>query len=106
MFDLKAIRDNPQEFDTNWGRRGLPPQTPDILKLDGERRGVQTKLQELQAERNQKSQEIGKIKKSGGDAQKVMDEVSALKNEMTALEERERTLAESLNQHLAGLPIF
>jgi seryl-tRNA synthetase len=31
MFDLKAIRENPDAFDAGWSRRGLDPQTKDIL---------------------------------------------------------------------------
>ncbi len=104
MFDLKTIRDNPAQFDAAMKRRKLEAQTPAILKLDEERRGIQTQLQTLQAERNDKSKKIGEIKRTGGDAQGIMDEVAALKNQMTELEERERTLAESLNQHLASLP--
>lgn len=104
MHDIRAIRENPESFDKGWARRGLSAQTPAILKLDEERRAVQTELQTLQAERNAKSQQIGEIKKAKGDAQAVMDQVTALKNRMSELEERERTIAESLNQHLAGLP--
>src|SRR5690606_4309602 len=101
---IKAIRDNPDAFDKGWARRGLEPQTPVILKLDEERRGIQTRLQEIQTERNEKSKKIGEIKKSGGDADAAMKEVAALKDQMAELEEKERTVAESLNQHLAGLP--
>lgn len=104
MFDIRAIRDEPEKFDAGWARRGLEPQTPAILQLDEERRAVQTELQELQAKRNEESKKIGEIKKSGGDAQEQMDAVAKIKDEMAALEEREGTLAESLNQHLAGLP--
>ena len=85
-------------------RRGLESQSASILSLDEERRAVQTKLQELQAARNETSKKIGEIKKSGGDAQEAMDAVAALKTEMGELEERERELSNSLNQHLAGLP--
>lgn len=104
MFDIKAIRENPDQFDKGWARRGLEAQSPAILKLDEERRALQTELQELQAKRNAESQKIGEIKKSGGDAQEQMEAVAAIKRAMSDLEERERTLAESLNQHLAGLP--
>ena len=104
MLDLKAIRDNPQDFDSAMARRGLDAQSPAILQLDEERRSVQTELQQLQQERNETSKEIGKIKSQGGDAQAAMDAVSALKTQMGELEEGERTLSESLNQHLAGLP--
>lgn len=104
MFDLKAIRENPAAFDAGWARRGLEAQTPAILKLDEERRAVQTQLQELQTKRNEESKKIGEIKKSGGDAEAQMAAVTALKTEVAELEERERTIASSLNQHLAGLP--
>lgn len=104
MHDIKYIRDNAGDFDTAMARRGLGPQSADILKMDEERRAVQTQLQELQATRNAESQKIGEIKKSGGDAQAQMDAVAAIKHEMVELEERERTLASSLNQHLAGIP--
>ncbi|MCF8496649.1 MAG: serine--tRNA ligase [Alphaproteobacteria bacterium] len=104
MFDIKAIRDNPEEFDKGWARRGMAAQTPAILKLDEERRTAQTALQDLQARRNAESQKIGEIKKSGGNADAQMEIVASLKREMADLEERERTLADSLNQHLASLP--
>ncbi len=104
MFDLKAIRDNPAAFDAAMKRRGLEPQSPAILKMDEERRAVLTELQTLQQERNEKSKEIGRIKSQGGDAQAAMDAVSALKTRMGELEEKERTLTESLNQHLSSLP--
>lgn len=104
MFDIKAIRDNPAAFDAAMARRKIEAQTPAILKLDEERRSAQTQLQELQSTRNEKSRAVGEVKKSGGDAAALMAEVAALKDRMTALEETERTLAESLNQHLAALP--
>ncbi len=104
MFDIRAIRNDPDAFDAAMKRRGLGKQTPDILRLDEERRAVQTDLQEVQAKRNEESKKIGEIKKSGGDAQEQMDAVARLKEQMTEFEEREATLANSLNQHLSGLP--
>lgn len=104
MHDIKAIRQDPAAFDKAMKRRGLEPQSAPILRLDEERRSVQTELQTLQSERNEKSKNIGQIKAKGGDTQALMEEVNELKTRMSELEERERTLAESLNQHLSGLP--
>ena len=104
MFDLKDIRKNPKDYDANWARRGLKPQTPEILKLDEKRRFVQTELQEIQNDRNVKSKEIGRIKSSGGDAQAIMDEVSSLKEKMSSLEDQEKNLTDALNGILASLP--
>lgn len=104
MHDIKYIRENPDAFDAAMQRRGKGAQSSSLLKLDEERRAIQTELQELQAKRNEESKKIGEIKKSGGDAQAQMDAVAAMKDDMAALEERERTVASSLDQHLAGLP--
>ena len=105
MHDIKFIRENPEAFDAAMVRRKFAEsQSAAILRLDGERRGVQTQLQELQARRNAESQKIGEIKKAKGDASVVMAQVAAMKDEMARLEEAERTVAESLNQHLASLP--
>lgn len=104
MHDIKFIRENPEAFDAAMQRRGKQPQSSSLLQMDSERREVQTELQTLQAERNEASKKIGEIKKAGGDAQEAMDAVAALKEKMGELEERERTIANSLNQHLAGLP--
>lgn len=104
MFDLKEIRKNPEFFDKGWSRRGLEPQTPFILELDEKRRAIQTQLQDVQAERNEKSKEIGKIKSQGGDAQSIMDKVSALKDKMAELENSERELTAQMDEKLSTLP--
>ena len=104
MFDLRAIRNEPTKFDANWARRGLSAQTPEILKLDEQRRAAQTQLQELQAKRNAESQKIGEIKKAKGDATAQMAVVSAMKDQMAALEVEEKDLADKLNGILSGLP--
>ncbi len=104
MFDIRAIRKEPDFFDKGWARRGLDAQTPAILKLDEDRRSVQTSLQELQAKRNEESKKIGQIKKEGGDAQAQMDAVAAIKDQMGDLEDKERALAEELKDLLSGLP--
>jgi len=104
MFDLRAIRENPEAFDLNWARRGIAPQSADILRMDEERRALQTTMQDLQQQRNAKSKEIGMIKAKGGNATNEMHDVGVLKDQIAELEVREATLAEALNQHLSSLP--
>lgn len=104
MFDIRAIRKEPEFFDKAWARRGLEPQTPQILALDSEWREGQTKLQGIQQKRKELSKEIGKIKSQGGDADAVMAEVNGLKDEITKIEERDKELAEEIETLLASLP--
>lgn len=104
MFDIRAIRNEPEVFDKGWARRGLEPQSPKILEMDESWRSVQTELQDVQAERNEKSKEIGKIKSQGGNADAIMAEVATLKDKMAALEEKERDLRADLDNLLSSLP--
>ncbi|MSO69896.1 MAG: serine--tRNA ligase, partial [Alphaproteobacteria bacterium] len=44
MHDLRAIRDNPDQFDAALKRRGMPPSAAAIIELDAERRRLQTEF--------------------------------------------------------------
>ncbi len=106
MFDIRWIRENPEEFDRGMARRGLPPQSAALLELDAERRRLLAELQELQARRNAASKEIGRAMAAGERerAEDLKKEVAALKGRMQELEEAARTKEEELKMHLAALP--
>ena len=104
MFDIKWIRDNPEAFDAGMKRRGLAPQSGDILTLDGERRAVQTALQDLLAQRNTASRAIGEAKARGEEASTLVADVASLKNSIRQVEESERMLTERMDTTLAALP--
>ncbi len=53
MFDLKWIRECPDDFDAGLVRRRLEPHAKEVLALDQTRRETQTALQDLQARRNE-----------------------------------------------------
>lgn len=104
MHDIKYIRENPAAFDQAMARRGVEAQSPAILALDEKLRGVQTELQVLQQERNEKSKEIGVLKSKGEDAQGIMDEVSALKDKLAEMEGQERDLSTHMKDIISALP--
>ena len=43
MHDIRLIRDNPQAFDTGLARRGLAPQSAEILAADAELRALKAR---------------------------------------------------------------
>ena len=104
MLDLKWIRENPEAFDAAMKRRGLPPQSGGLLKLDADKRKIQTEMQDVQARRNTAAKEIGKAKASGGDADALIREVADLKGAAQELETRERELQAALDAALEVLP--
>jgi seryl-tRNA synthetase len=106
MFDLKLIRENPDDFDRDMGRRGLEPQSGHILDLDRRHRTAQTALQDMQNRRNAASKEIGQKMKAGEReaADELKNEVAALKEKMAETEEEQRRLGEELDILLSTLP--
>lgn len=106
MFDLKWIRENPETLDESLKKRGLKPVSDDILKIDTERRLVQTNLQEMQNQRNEVSKQIG-VKVGIGSVDEVEDlksKVIKLKESIQRNEQSERQLGENLQDFLLGLP--
>jgi seryl-tRNA synthetase len=106
MHDIKAIRDDPDAFDRAWASRGLPPQTPELLRLDAELRRLLTEAQEQQAIRNDLSKRIGqaKARKDEAEAARLLAEVadfSAVLSESGASQAAARA---ELETRLAALP--
>ena len=106
MHDIKAIRQSPEAYDANWAKRGIAPQSAEILRQDEALRAVQTELQELQNRRNIVSKAVGEAKRTKDDvrAASLMDEVSEIKGRVATLEDEERLLAAALADLLSRLP--
>jgi len=104
MLDIRMIRETPEILDAALARRGKPAMADAVLTLDRERRALQTSWQEMQARRNEASRQVGAVKKAGGDAAALIEEVSALKARMSEAEEQEKRKAADLDMLLMGIP--
>jgi seryl-tRNA synthetase len=104
MFDIKWIREHPDEFDNGLARRNLEPLSASLIALDKERREVETRAQELQASRNKLSKEIGIAKAKGEDADGIIAEVSRSKEAQAVAEEEARIKTEELTDALSTIP--
>ncbi len=104
MHDLKWIRENSAAFDQGLARRGLAPQAQSIIDVDARRRAAQTRFQDLQARRNDVSKQIGILKKDGKNADDLMAEVAALKDQIPAAEEEDRVLGAEIESILSVIP--
>lgn len=104
MHDIRKIRENPEDFDAGLARRGVEAMSEGLLALDKERRALETKAQEIQAERNAAAKEIGQRKAKGEDAQDLIDKVSQSKVAQAEAESEAKAKTEDLNAVLAGIP--
>ncbi len=104
MHDIRAIRDNPDAFDSGLTRRGLEARAKDLLTIDARRRAAQAKRDELLRRRNEASKEIGQAKAKKLDAVPLMAEVARLKEQIATTEAEERQAATALDEALAEIP--
>ena len=104
MHDIRQIRQDSSEFDRQMKRRGLSPNTNDILSLDLEKRSAVTKLQTLQEQRNKISKKIGEARRVGHKSDHLVKEVNQLKNTIAKLEQIDRELSVNLEESLSELP--
>ncbi len=104
MHNINYIRDNPTSFDNSMKQRGENPCSSKILKLDEEKRNSQTILQNLQAERNKLSKEIGILKSQKKDVTEILKKVEKIKQETSSLKEFEKIKDDELNAILSRLP--
>jgi seryl-tRNA synthetase len=106
MHDIKFIRQNPEAFDAALARRGLPPQSAEILQMDEENRAGQTQLQELQSKRNALAKQIGMAKAQGQDVAPIMELSRQLNESLAELEKRlsTDTPRDKLLERLPNIP--
>ena len=108
MFDLRAIRENPEAFRKAWNRRkpGLGDAVDDIHRHDAALRTALTDKQEAEKLRNETSKLIGKAKASGDEAEfeRLRKVVADAKETIEACAEQEEAARAELNELLYGLP--
>ncbi len=78
MLDIQLLRNNLDAVAERLATRGKPFDFSGFQNLEAERKTLQTKTQELQAQRNTLSKQIGMLKGKGEDASGVMAEVANL----------------------------
>src|SRR5580698_2124762 len=104
MLDIRWIRENPDAFDRGLARRGLAPLAAAVLERDRAWRTAQTRAEQLQAERNRLSKEIGAAKAKGGDVADILRRVAESKDEEARLEADAARLRTEVDTALAPVP--
>jgi seryl-tRNA synthetase len=106
MFDLGFVRNNLELVENKLRARGADPAAllGDFRALDQRRREAITKAELLKARRNELSQQVGALKKTGQDATAVMAETRALKNQLDELGKTAEALDGQLRLSLSRIP--
>jgi seryl-tRNA synthetase len=106
MLDLNFVRGNLPFVEEKLRARGLDPaiMLKDFHQVDAQRRQAITSAETIKAHRNQKTEEIAKLKKSGQDASALITETKDLREEIQGLEKAAEEYDARLREILTSLP--
>lgn len=108
MLQVPFIRENKELVIEGLAKRNIDATQiiNNIISLDEDRRGIQTQLDEILAESNALSKEIGMLFKSGDieKANSLKEKTTHLKNNSKALNEKLNETANALNELLYTIP--
>jgi seryl-tRNA synthetase len=104
MIDPRLIRNELQQTAQRLSRRGYELPVEELERLEGRRKSLQVQTQELQAERNARSKQIGQAKAAGQDIEPLKQEVAKLGDRLRDGEAELQKLQATLDGILAGIP--
>ncbi|MBR2067972.1 MAG: serine--tRNA ligase [Solobacterium sp.] len=109
MISIQLVRENPEFVKENMKKKFQDEKLPlvdEVLKFDEEVRANKTKGDQLRAERNRISKEIGLLMRDGKkeEAEQVKAEVTKIGEEIESLEARESELNEEIKKRMMVIP--
>ena len=109
MLDIKFVRSNPEVVKENIKKKFQDEKLPlvdEVIAMDEEMRAAKTRGDELRANRNAVSKEIGALMKAGkkDEAEAAKKKVTEMADELAALEKKEEELAAEINQRMMVIP--
>lgn len=109
MLDMKFVRENPDIVKENIKKKFQDYKLPlvnEVLMEDKELRQTQQHADDLRANRKKISKEIGKLMGQGKkeEAEEIKQQMAEIAHELTALEEKEIKLRESVSEKMMQIP--
>ena len=104
MLDSKLLRGQLQEVADRLASRGFSLDVARIESLEERRKTVQTRTEQLQAERNARSKSIGQAKAKGEDIAPLMADVERMAGELAAGKTELDQIQSELDQILLTIP--
>ena len=109
MLDIKFVRENPDAVKENIKKKFQDSKLPlvdEVVAIDAELRAAKTEADELRANRNKASKEIGALMAQGkkDEAEAAKKRVTEFADRLAALEAKETELSEKLNKDMMVIP--
>jgi len=104
MLDMDFIRQNPDVVKQAIRNKHEHADVDELLKLDEQRRSIQTEAEQLRSKRNEESKEIARMKKEGLDASAAIAEMREIGDRIKALENQLREIEPEIDSIYMRIP--
>lgn len=104
MLDPRLFRTQLDEVEARLARRSFKLDTAAFRELEDKRKGIQSRTQELQNERNTRSKLIGQAKARGEDIQPLLAEMQHLGDDLKRMEGELEGIQAQMEELLLGIP--
>ncbi len=107
MLDINLLRKDLAHVVARLEARKTPQaflDVPRFQSLEAERKSIQTRTEELQAQRNSLSKQIGQLKSKGQDTGELMAQVAGIADGLKASAERLEAIQADLSEMLMAVP--
>ena len=104
MHDIKKLRNSSDKILNSLQKKDKAISLESILNIDAELKTLTTTLNELQADQNSKSKEVGLLKSKGGSAENIFKDLKVLSDKIKELEKHQRELSSALKSALLEVP--
>lgn len=104
MLDLKFVRNNPNVVKEALQKRYVSISLDNFLIKEEERRKLLFEIETLKARRNSVSEEVGRLKKSGGDAESLVLEMREVGQTIRDLEQKSADIVQEMEKVLYEIP--
>ena len=104
MIDPKILKENIQSCKDNLAKRGYSLDDKKFLSLENQRKDLQNRVEDLQAQKNKLSKNFGVLKKSGQSTDELALELEEIKSQTTDLEKNFSELQIEISSFLMDIP--
>ena len=109
MIDIKFLRENPEIVKENIRKKfqdSKLPMVDEVISLDAERRSIQQQADQLKADRNKLSKQIGALMGQGkkDEAEEIKKQVAANAQKLAELDKQQTELEEKVTKIMMVIP--
>ena len=104
MLDIKLIRKDPEKYATKIKEKEPDLDLKHVLELDENLRHIKTEVERLKAERNERSKEVGELKRAKQPADELMEHVRAIGEKISSLDHKLSQLEIEFTDALSRIP--